>query len=233
MRITDINRSRVASAMVRGYFHAFFSGQADALYPEKKGLEPKEYKQLLVNNFDNLSGHFVSVLFPVLIRLNYPDVETVAEDMKRRHFSESTPSKVLLRYACGSKGLYDLVTDEYQKQMYALLDGHLQSVDDFFTDCPSLADEDCIAVSLAIRSIVRVQMHAYASGITLAKTDVNGLHQATVYRLMLSGMMTLLHDAPVNFEEDNLEMMFRKVSLNSDNFETLMDEMNQAYEDLV
>ena len=90
MKITDINRSRVASVMVRGYFHAFFSGQADAVYPGKKRLEPKEYKQLLVNNFDNLSSQFVSVLFPVLIRLNYSNLETVTEDMKRRHFSERT-----------------------------------------------------------------------------------------------------------------------------------------------
>lgn len=137
MRITEINRSRVASVMVRGYFHAFFSGLADALYPGKKRLEPKEYKQLLVNNFDNLSGHFVSVLFPVLIRLNYSDLETVAEDMKRRHFSETTSAKILLRYACGSKELYDLVTAEYQKQMFALLDGHLQSAEDYFADCPT------------------------------------------------------------------------------------------------
>lgn len=46
-------------------------------------------------------------------------------------------------------------------------------------------------------------------------------------------MMALLHESPVNFEEENLEMMFRKVSLNADNFENLMNEMNQAYEDLV
>ncbi len=50
---------------------------------------------------------------------------------------------------------------------------------------------------------------------------------------MIAGMMTLLHEEPVKFEEENLEMMFRKVSLNSDNFENLMNEMNQAYEDLV
>lgn len=219
--------------MVRGYFHAFFSGQADALYPGRKGLEPKEYKQLLVNNFDNLSGHFVSVLFPLLIRMNFPDAETVAEDMKRRHFSSSTPSKVLLRYACSNKQLYDLVTAEYQKQMYALLDGHLQPVEIYLADCPPLRHEDSIAVPLAIRSVVRVQMHAYADGVVRAKTDVNGLHQATIYRLMLSGMMSLLHDTPVTFDDENLEMMFRKVSLNADNFETLMNEMNQAYEDLV
>ena len=140
MRITEINRSRVASVMVRGYFHAFFSGLADALYPGEKRLEPKEYKQLLVNNFDNLSGHFVSVLFPVLIRLNYSDLDTVAEDMKQRHFSETTSAKILLRYACGSKELYDLVTAEYQKQMFALLDGHLQSSDCLLYTSPSPRD---------------------------------------------------------------------------------------------
>lgn len=81
MRITDINRSRVATAMVRGYFHSFFSGQIDALSSDKKKLEPREYKQLLVNNFDNLSSQFVSVLFPVLIRLNYDDFDKVTTDM--------------------------------------------------------------------------------------------------------------------------------------------------------
>lgn len=233
MRITDISRSRVASAMVRGYFHSFFSGQVDALYPGKKRIEPKEYKQLLVNNFDNLSTQFVSVLFPILIRLNYSDLEFVTEDMKRRHFSETTSAKILLRYACGSKELYTLVTAEYQKQIFSLLNGHLQSVEDYYVDCPALIDKDCVPVSLAICSIVRVQMQAYALGITQAKTGVNGLHQATVYRLMIAGMMALLHESPVNFEEENLEMMFRKVSLNADNFENLMNEMNQAYEDLV
>ena len=46
-------------------------------------------------------------------------------------------------------------------------------------------------------------------------------------------MESLLHDSPISFEEENLELMFRKVSLNSDNFERLMDEMTQAYTELV
>ncbi|MGP1377750.1 MAG: hypothetical protein ACTTKT_01910 [Prevotella veroralis] len=233
MRITDINRSRVATAIVRGYFHAFFSGQIDALSPDKKKLEPQEYKQLLVNSFDNLSSHFVSVLFPVLIRLNYDDLDQVTTDMKRRHFSSSTSSKLLLRYACGAKALYDLVTAEYQKNVYALLEGHLLTKEEFFSSCPTLQADDTVPVSLAIRSIVRVQMQAYATGVTSAQSSTKNLRQATIYRLMLSGMESLLHDSPISFEEENLELMFRKVSLNSDNFERLMDEMTQAYTELV
>ena len=233
MRITDINRSRVVTAMVRGYFHSFFSGQVDALSPDKKKLEPREYKQLLVNSFDNLSSHFVSVLFPVLIRLDYDDLDQVTTDMKRRHFSSSTSSKLLLRYACGSKALYDLVTAEYQKNVYALLEGHLLTKEEFFSSCPTLQADDTVPVSLAIRSIVRVQMQAYATGVTSAQSSTKNLRQATIYRLMLSGMESLLHNEPIEFEEKNLELMFRKVSLNSDNFERLMDEMTQAYTELV
>lgn len=233
MRITDINRARVVTAMVRGYFHSFFSGQIDALSPDKKKLEPREYKQLLVNNFEKLSSHFVSVLFPVLIRLSYDDLDQVTTDMKRRHFSSSTSSKLLLRYACGSKALYDLVTAEYQKNVYALLEGHLLTKEEFFSSCPTLQADDTVPVSLAIRSIVRVQMQAYATGVTSAQSSTKNLRQATIYRLMLSGMESLLHDSPISFEEENLELMFRKVSLNSDNFERLMDEMTQAYTELV
>ena len=219
--------------MVRGYFHSFFSGQIDALSPDKKKLEPQEYKQLLVNNFDNLSSHFVSVLFPVLIRLNYDDFDQVTTDMKRRHFSSSTSSKLLLRYACGAKSLYDLVTAEYQKNVYALLEGHLLTREEFFSSCPTLQADDTVPVSLAIRSIVRVQMQAYATGVTSAQSSTKNLRQATIYRLMLSGMVCLLHNEPIEFEEENLELMFRKVSLNSENFERLMDEMTQAYTELV
>lgn len=233
MRIMDINRSRVATAMVRGYFHSFFSGQIDALSPDKKKLEPREYKQLLANNFENLSSHFVSVLFPILIRLNYDDLSQVTTDMKRRHFSSSTSSKLLLRYACGSKALYDLVTAEYQKNVYALLEGHLLTKEEFFSSCPTLQADDTVPVSLAIRSIVRVQMQAYATGVTSAQSSTKNLRQATIYRLMLSGMVCLLHNEPIEFEEENLELMFRKVSLNSENFERLMDEMTQAYTELV
>ena len=49
---------------------------------------------------------------------------------------------------------------------------------------------------------------------------------------MIQGMIVLLHKENIVFEEENLEMMFRKACLNSDNFEILMNEMNQAFEDL-
>lgn len=234
MRITHISRYKVAKVMVRGFFHAFITGQKDALYPGVKSVEPKIYKQITADNYETLSARFVSTLFPVLIRLNFTDPEAVAEDMKARHFSNTTSPKLLLRYACASKSLYDEVIAEYQAQMSTLLQGKLQPIDEFFSAYKE--DEemlDKVDVPLAIRSMVRVQMLAYSSGMMAAKTDIKSLFQASIYKLMIYGMMALMSDEVVELEGDNLEMIFRKVSQNSENFELLMNEMTQAYQDLV
>jgi len=173
-------------------------------------------------------------MFPILIRLNYADGEAVAEDMKRRNFSNSTSPKMLLRYACGSKELYDTAIKEYQQQIAALLSGRLQPISEFFEDNRQVADTtEAVDVALAIRSMVRVQMMAYGMVLKFVNPELPTLHQATVFRLILHGTMALLHEEPISLEGDNLELIFRRVALNSDNFEVLMNEMNQAYEDLV
>ena len=173
-------------------------------------------------------------MFPILIRLNYADGEAVAEDMKRRNFSSSTSPKMLLRYACGSKELYDTAIKEYQQQIATLLSGRLQPISEFFENNRQVADTtEAVDVALAIRSMVRVQMMAYGMVLKFVNPELPTLHQATVFRLMLHGTMALLHEEPISLEGDNLELIFRRVALNSDNFEVLMNEMNQAYEDLV
>ena len=58
--------------MVRGYFHAFFSGQGEVLYPGKKRLEAKEYKRIVVDNFENFSSNFVTVLFGITFLVRLP-----------------------------------------------------------------------------------------------------------------------------------------------------------------
>lgn len=232
MRTTHISSRRVAAALTRGFFNAYFSGQIDARFPERKDIQPTAYKQIAADNYEELSAVFLSVLFPILARLNFNDAETVAEDMRRRHFSDSTSPKILLRYACGSKPVYDTVVEEYRRQLAAMLGGHGQSVADFFAGCaPYDTDEAKVPVALAIRSMVRVQMHAYATGLTAGPAGARHFRQATIYRLMIGGMTALLHTEPFVPKTDNLEMIFRAAALNSDNFETLMNEMNLAHEE--
>lgn len=163
MRTTTVSRHKVVAAMTRGFFQAFVSGQIDATQPGKTDITPLEYKKIIADNYEKLSACYVSVMFPILIRLNYADGEAVAEDMKRRNFSSSTSPKMLLRYACGSKELYDTAIKEYQQQIATLLSGRLQPISEFFEDNRQVADTtEAVDVALAIRSMVRVQMMAYS-----------------------------------------------------------------------
>lgn len=91
-------------------------------------------------------------------------------------------------------------------------------------------------VDHAIRNTVRALMHGYTLGIKASGVGKTSLHQASVFRLMISGMMMLLHDEVFDVwegtEESGLDGVFRKVCINAHNYETLVNEMNQAYEDL-
>ena len=54
--------------------------------------------------------------------------------------------------------------------------------------------------------------------------------------MMAEGMAALLHDEPLDVwaetERIGLDGVFRRATLDAANYETLADEMNQAYEDL-
>ncbi|GAB6983443.1 hypothetical protein [Prevotella dentasini] len=255
MHLTHLSSHRTAATMVRGFFHSFMAGQAESRRLASP-LQPRDYKQLLADNYDTLSARFVSCLFPILLRLTHDNFDEVAADMRRRHFSSSTPPKVLLRYACSSKPLYDTVVAEYRRQMSALLGGRLQPVSEFRSAYPtnesvqrslqadpagepiagnasySLPDGgEAVPVALAIRSVVRTQMQSYVLGLSSGTQNPSAPapHQPTIYRLMIHGMVALLHDATPDLSGDNLEMLFRRAALNSTNFETLMDEMTESY----
>ena len=60
---------------------------------ERRNITPLEYKKIIADNYERLSAYYVSVMFPILIRLNYTDGEAVAEDMKRENSSNSTSPK--------------------------------------------------------------------------------------------------------------------------------------------
>lgn len=232
MRLEKISKERVASAIVYGFFHSFFSGEMDALYPDRRKFDPKEIKNCVSDCYEQLNTYFITAVFPLFVRLNYSDLDAVIADMEKRHFSNNTSPKLLLRYACGSKAVYDVVKTEYKQHLYYLLEGKFQTPAEYLEVCRPYKGDEEIAVIDAIRAMARVQMQAYAMGIKLSKGEIKTLHQATIYRLMIQGMIVLLHEENIVFEEENLEIMFRKACLNSDNFEILMNEMNQAFEDL-
>ena len=119
-------------------------------------------------------------------------------------------------------------------RLLSCLRDRLQTITEFFENYERGTKEaESVDVALAIRSMVRTQMMAYSMVLKAANPEWQPYTRLTVFRLMLQGTMALLHEEPVSLEGDNLELIFRRVALNSDNFEVLINEMNQAYEDLV
>ena len=227
--------------MVRGFFEGFFTGLIDSRRDKNNGKPmPQQMKQLVAEHYENINKYFFHVMFPLLVAINFDSYEQAVDDMQRRNFSDTTSQKLLLRYAAGSKPLFDHIVDEYKRQMYCLLNGHKQSMADHIAqrrlNVTQDDDAQTLSVESAIRAMVRATMHAYALGIKAGGNQDAAFHQPSVLRMMAEGAATLLHDAPfdvwANMDTLGLDGIYRRASLNADNYETLINEMNQAYEDL-
>lgn len=227
--------------MVRGFFEGFFTGLVDARR-ERNGERPTPQllRQLVAEHFDHINEYFFHVMFPLLIAVNFDSYEQAVDDMRRRRFTDATPRKMLLRYASGSKPLFDHIVEEYRRQMGCLLNGRMQGVADHIlqrkADANGPEAAEWLDTGQGIRAVVRSTMHAYALGIKAAATGKASLHQPSVLRMMAEGMAALLHDEPLDVwaetERIGLDGVFRRATLDAANYETLVDEMNQAYEDL-
>lgn len=240
----DINKYKVVKAMVRGFFEGFFSGLIDSKTTDsEKKYEVVFVKQVVADNYAVVAGNFVNVVFPLLLAMNFDNYEDVVEDMKKRHLSDHTPAKVLLRYSCKDKIIYDTIVAEYKEQMETLLLGHIQYPNEHIKryiasskELENIEEISSLDIRRSIRAVVRAQLHAYSLGIKASATGKTSFHQATVLRIIINSMATLFHDEPVDLWKEvdklGLDGVFRKVTVESDNYETLINEMNQAYEDL-
>ena len=227
--------------MVRGFFEGFFTGLVDARR-ERNGERPTPQllRQLVAEHFDHINEYFFHVMFPLLIAVNFDSYEPAVDDTRRRRFTDATPRKLLLRYASGAKPLFDHIVEEYRRPMGCLLNGRMQGVAAHIrqrkADANGPEAADWLDTGQGILAVVRSTMHAYALGIKAAATGKASLHQPSVLRMMAEGMAALLHDEPLDVwaetERIGLDGVFRRATLDAANYETLVDEMNQAYEDL-
>ena len=95
-------------------------------------------------------------------------------------------------------------------------------------------EADC---DTAIALVTRTTMFAYARGIRQGATGKASLHQATLYRLLIEAMQTLLHDRPMPLtgftEADGLASIFIRACRSEHNFHVMAAEMDNTYIDLV
>lgn len=232
MRIDNVDRHKTIRSMVRGFFEGLFSALIEKVDNGNGESRSVIVKRLIMDNYENIAGYFTQAMFPIIARVNYDSLDDLSSKMKEKHVGDHTPLKLLMRMACGSKEAYECMTAEYRRQIESLLCGHIE------TPAEHLAVEFMpsslapVPVPQAIRGVVRSMMQGYVVGIRA--TDGSGFQQRTIFRMMINGMHTLLHDTEISDWGVNpdLDDIYRIVSKDGENYEVLINEMNQAYEDL-
>lgn len=239
---TDISTLKVAMTMVRGFMEGYFAGIIDQTVKEaKEKSSPKSVKTALATYYESIAPNFVNVVFPQFIAMNFDSYADAIADFEAHHLSKDTPLKLLLRYSCGSKEMYGHVVEQYKEQMGILMSGKVQSAKDFLTAFAGMQEEAAafraVAVEKAIRLAVRATLHGYVSGLKQAMPHQLKVNQATVIRIIPNVMTCLLHSEPIDPWTDvdtiALDGVYRLATVNEANYDTAIEEMNQAYDDLV
>ena len=234
MEKTD--KYKTVAALVRCFFGAFSAGIIDCHvkdYAEK--LRPIVVKKTMLEHYEAVGRVFNDTMFYPLAYLNYT-MDGIESELRKLDMSHATMTD-LVRLACRTDALHKALVTEYKRNFTALLGGRVPGVAEhlrLYTRGKNLVPVD---TDMAISLCVRTTMTAYARGIRQAATGKASLHQATLYRLLLEAMTTLLHDRPLQFadlhEDDGLEPIFMRACRSEHNFAVMTGEMDRTYTDLV
>ena len=232
-----IDKYKVVAALVRAFFGAFSAGIVDCLVKDAdQKFRPVAVKKAMLNHYEAVGRVFNDMMFYPFARLNYTLGEIEAElhraDMKR------TTMVDLVRMACRSEAVYAAMVAEYKRNFTALLAGRMPDVATHLKEYTRGDGESpTVDTDLAIALCVRTTMTAYARGIRQAHTGKSSFHQATLFRLLLEGMATLLHDKPFSLSgisgDNGLNDIFLRACRSERNFAIMTAEMDSTYAELV
>lgn len=227
-----MNSPRIIPAVIRAFFTSFVEGIVEGSLPESNGpqsVEPKQMKQLLLEHYEEVSQYLYDSTFDAIAIVNYPSYE-ILEKRLREAEPSSLNAMTLMQHACRSEQLFQLMADEYRRNFYALLSGHVMTMEEYFeviNDDLMPLEEGNIPSSIAIRAVVMAVVRGYQSGRKAAKAADKPANVVCIYRLLVDNMQTLLHNAPVNMPDDcDLNDLFLAVCKTPENMNTMLETMH-------
>lgn len=159
-----IGKDIAVAALVRAFFKYYVTGmlesQTDVDLQER--FEPKNIKRIMLNHYENISKLFNQEAFYALSRMNYDADE--ASRLLNDFVTETTTDIDLVRFACRTSEMFDVMVEEYKRNFLNLLAGHVETDDEHlnsYTRCPALGDID---VDLAENIVNRMASRAYELG---------------------------------------------------------------------
>lgn len=168
-----ITKDIAIAALVRAFFKYYVTGVLEAhddIDPQER-FEPKSIKRIMLNYYERISKAFNIEAFYAISRMNYKSEEI--ESLLKDFFTTKTTDMDLVRFACRTDDMYDVMVEEYRRNFTNLLSGRIETEDEHvnaYTRRPDLGEIDIEAAELIIN---RMAAKAYELGKADASTKVD------------------------------------------------------------
>ena len=231
-----INSYKAMSVLTRGFFEAFANGIIDCQIignDFQKKHNPQNIKQAMLEHYEEISAHFLDIMFPALARLNYSDEKKMQEKLKKEFTDKQADMAQYLRFACKTDKLYEAMVNEYKRNFNRLLQGQFTSIEEHIEVYPRGLQLSVVDEQMAIVILVRVLLKAYAAGIKASKTAKRSFNQVSIYRMLLLNTQLLMNDSSFKSEEEDLMALFKEACGNEANLNVLFNSLDETYKELV
>ena len=152
------------AALVRAFFKYYVTGvletQTDTDIQEH--FEPKNIKRVMLNHYEQISKHFNNEAFYSLARMNYKADEI--ESLLRQFATPATTEMELVRFACRTEEIYNVVVEEYRRNFINLLAGHIETEEEHVNSYTRNSSIGEIDIDFAESIINRMAARAYELG---------------------------------------------------------------------
>lgn len=160
----QIRKDRVLAAMVKAFFQYFVTGiiESQSKCDIQERFEPRNVKQVMLNNYEQVSRYYNKEAFYLIFRMNY-EVENM-EQVLRDFVTSSTTEMDLVRLACRTNQFYATMVNEYKRNFELLLCGRLATSEEHeqnYTRCEQLGVMD---LDIAQSLVNKMAANAYAHG---------------------------------------------------------------------
>ena len=158
-----ITKDIAIAALVRAFFKYYVTGVLEAhddIDPQER-FEPKSIKRIMLNHYERISKAFNIEAFYAISRMNYKSEEI--ESLLKDFFTTKTTDMDLVRFACRTDDMYDVMVEEYRRNFTNLLSGRIETEDEH-------GEIDIEAAELIIN---RMAAKAYELGKADASTKVD------------------------------------------------------------
>lgn len=228
-----MNPPRIIPAIVRGFFSAFVEGIVEGSLPESNGpqsVEPRQMKQLLLEHYEQMSQYLYESIFDSIAIVCWKDASKLEQRLREADPS-SLNAMTLMQHVCRTEQLFQLMADEYRRNFYAVLSGHVMTLEEYFeiiNDEFMPLDEGNITSEIAVRALVMAVVRGYQNGRKAVSAHAKPANVVCIYRLLVDNMQALLHDSPVETPDDiDLNDLFLAVSRTPENMNTMLETMQR------